>query len=46
MPKYLVTQTWVVEPPPDVDDGADYARDYVLSVRPDAENIEEISDQP
>ena len=41
---YLVTQTWVVDPPEDIGDPFDYARDYVLNVRPDTETIEEIAD--
>lgn len=45
MPKMQVTQTWVVHVPDNTDDPHDYARDYTLSVRPDTEDIEEISDQ-
>jgi len=44
MPRIQVTQIWVVEPPEDCDDPFDYARDYILSVRPDTEDIEKIHD--
>lgn len=42
MSLWLVTQVWSVEVPDDVDDPQDWARDYVLSVNCDSEDIEEI----
>lgn len=46
MPRFLVTQTWVVNTPEasEIGDPFDWARDYVLNTRPDAEDIEVISD--
>lgn len=42
MARWTVTQTWEIEVPDDVDDPQDWARDYILSVACDTEDIEEI----
>ncbi len=44
MPKLIrVTHTWDIEVPDDVEDYQDWARDYVLSLNPDTEDMEEIN---